>query len=66
MSLPRDYYVGAPTMLVPPLVMSGPRDMGTLTYYVGAEIIMFGSRFMMLGPQLITSGPQILCDIASI
>ena len=36
-------------MLGPPLVMSGPRNMGTLTYYVGGEIIMFGPRFMMLG-----------------
>ena len=66
MSGPRYYYVGAPTMSGPLLVMSGPRDMGTLTYYVGAEIIMSGPRFMMSGPLLIMSGPQILCDIASI
>ena len=52
-------------MLGPPLVMSGPRDMMTLTYYVGAELIMFGPRFMML-PLLIMPGPQIFCDIASI
>ena len=53
-------------MLGPPLVMSGPRDMGTLTYYVGAEIIIFGPRSMMLGPLLIMSGPQILYDIVNI
>ena len=53
-------------MLGPPLVMSGPRDMGTLTYYLGAEMIMFGPRFMMWGPLFIMSGPQIVCDITSI
>ena len=58
MSWPQDYYVGAPTMLGPPLVMSGPRDMGTLTHYVGGEIIMFGPRFMMLGPLLSCRGPR--------
>ena len=68
MSGPRDYYVGAPTMSGPLLVMSGPWDdyMGTLTYYVGAEIIMFRPRFIMLGPRIIMSGPQLLCDISSI
>ena len=68
MSGPRDYYVGAPTMSGPLLVMSGPWDdhMGTLTYYVGAEIIMFRPRFFMLGPLIIMSGPQLLCDKSSI
>ena len=52
----------------PLLVTLGSRDnhMENLNYYVGAEIIMFGSRFIMLGPLLITSGPQILFHIASI
>ena len=68
MSGPRDYYLGAPTMSGPLLAMSGPWDghMGTLTYHVGAEIIMFRPRFIMLGPLIIMSGPQLLCNIASI
>ena len=68
MSGHRDYNVGASTMSGPLLVTSGSRDnhMENLNYYVGPEIILFGSRFIMLGPPLITSGPQILCHIASI
>ena len=60
--------MGASTMSRPLLVTSGPQDnhMENLNYYVGAEIIMFGSRFIMLEPLLITSGPQILCHITSI